>query len=94
MPEGYSRVLEAPKSIFWRGYGMLLSIFLFLSELGTCPQISYREEVWNIVEKFIFRNGVCWNSHTKAGFWQKNKAYEKSTPTSPHKYCSLEIEFS
>jgi hypothetical protein len=38
MPGGYSRVSEAKKAIFWSGYGPCLSIFLFLSELATCPQ--------------------------------------------------------
>jgi hypothetical protein len=33
-----SRVLKAKKTIFKSRYGMCLSIFLFLSELGTCPQ--------------------------------------------------------
>jgi hypothetical protein len=36
-PEGDNRVLKAKKTIFLR-YGMSLSIFLFLSELGTCFQ--------------------------------------------------------
>jgi hypothetical protein len=46
MPEKCSRVLEAKKTIFERGYGMCLSIFLILNELGTCPQ------------NLIFRRGV------------------------------------
>jgi hypothetical protein len=37
VPKGDSRVLKAKKTIFY-SYGMSLSIFLFLSELGTCPQ--------------------------------------------------------
>jgi hypothetical protein len=36
--KGDSRVLKAKKTILKSRYGMCLSIFLFLSELGTCPQ--------------------------------------------------------
>jgi hypothetical protein len=36
--KGDSRVLKAKKTIFKSRYGMSLFIFLFLSELGTCPQ--------------------------------------------------------
>jgi hypothetical protein len=38
VPEGDSRVLKVKKTILKSRYGMCLSIFLFLSELGTCPQ--------------------------------------------------------
>jgi hypothetical protein len=38
MPEEDSRVLEAKKAIFWSRYGLKNFIFLFLIELGTCPQ--------------------------------------------------------
>ena len=37
-PEGDSRVLKAKKTILKSKHGMCLSIFLFLTELGTCPQ--------------------------------------------------------
>jgi hypothetical protein len=37
-PKGVSRVLKAKKTILKSRYGMCLSILLFLSELGTCPQ--------------------------------------------------------
>jgi hypothetical protein len=38
MPEGYSRVSEAEKTIFWGMCGMSLFGFLFIGEIGTCPQ--------------------------------------------------------
>jgi hypothetical protein len=42
---------------------MSLSIFLFLSELGTYPQTLIptlgKKEVRNIEEKIIFHKGVC-----------------------------------
>jgi hypothetical protein len=38
MPKGDSRVLEAKKTIFLSRYRMSLFTFLFLDELGMCPQ--------------------------------------------------------
>jgi hypothetical protein len=38
VPERYSRVLEAKKTIFGGIYGMCLFGFLYISELGTCPK--------------------------------------------------------
>jgi hypothetical protein len=36
--KGDNRVLKAKKTIFLSRYGIFLSMFLFLSELGTCLQ--------------------------------------------------------
>jgi hypothetical protein len=38
VPERYSSVLEAKKTIFGCRYGLLEFKFLFLGELGTCVQ--------------------------------------------------------
>jgi hypothetical protein len=38
MPERDSRVSEAKKTIFGSRYGLSLFGFLFIGELGTCPQ--------------------------------------------------------
>jgi hypothetical protein len=76
-PKGDSRVLKAKKSIFWSRYGMCLSIFLFLSELGTCPQnlISTRGvEHW---EKNHFPQGGMLKFTYKGRFLTIKIAYEK-----------------
>jgi hypothetical protein len=38
MPEGHNRVSEAQKTFFFGTYGMSLFGFLFVGELGICPQ--------------------------------------------------------
>jgi hypothetical protein len=75
---------EGQKTIFKNRYGMSLSIFLFLSEVGTCPQnlISTRGvEHWG---KNHFLQGVCWNSHTKAIFWPKKRHIKNSWIENPN----------
>jgi hypothetical protein len=57
--EGDNRVLEAKKTIFWNLYGMGLIEFVFIDELGTCPQNLIFTRAWNIEKKIIFLNGVC-----------------------------------
>jgi hypothetical protein len=37
-PKGIAEFWKAKKTNFLSKYGMCLSIFMFLSELGTCPQ--------------------------------------------------------
>jgi hypothetical protein len=78
MPEGYSRPSEAPKSNFRRGYGMLLSIFLFVSELGTCPQNPIPRKCVEHVEKNHFPQGGMLKFTYKGRFLTNKKAYEKS----------------
>jgi hypothetical protein len=38
VPEGYSRVLEAKKTIFGGNFGIVLLGLLFIGKLGTCPK--------------------------------------------------------
>jgi hypothetical protein len=78
MPEGYSRPSEAPKTNFRRRYGMLLSIFLFLSELGTCPQNLIPRKGVEHVEKHHFAQGGMLKFTYKGQFLTNKKAYEKS----------------
>jgi hypothetical protein len=78
MPEGYSRHSEAWKPTFWRGYGMLLSILLFLSELGTCPQNLIPRICVEHVEKIHFPHGGMLKFTYKGRFLTNKKAYEKS----------------
>jgi hypothetical protein len=47
MPKEDYNVLEAKKSTFSSKFGMSLFGFLFVSELGICPQ-NIIQEVWNL----------------------------------------------
>jgi hypothetical protein len=63
-------VLEDKKTIFGRRYGLLDFKFLFLVELHTCVQNLMFTKVVKGWQKNIFHRRECWNSHTKAVFWQ------------------------
>jgi hypothetical protein len=77
MPEWDSTVLEAKKTIFWSRYGLRNFIFLFLVELGTCPQNlipTRRVEHW---EKNQFPQLGMLKFTYKGNFLTIKKAYGK-----------------
>jgi hypothetical protein len=76
-PEGDSRVLKAKKTIFKSRYGMCLSIFLFLSELGTCPQNLVPTRGVKHWEKNHFPQGGMLKFTYKGRFLTIKIAYEK-----------------
>jgi hypothetical protein len=76
-PKGDSRVLKAKKTIFQSRYGMCLSIFLFLIELGTCPQNLIPAKGVEHWEKNHFPQGGMLKFTYKDRFWTIKIAYEK-----------------
>jgi hypothetical protein len=77
MPERYSSVSEAKKTIFERGYGLCLSTFLFLSELGTCPQNLIPTGGVEHWEKIQFPQGGMLKFTYKGRFLTIKIAYKK-----------------
>jgi hypothetical protein len=77
VPKRDSKVLKAKKTSFLCKYGMCVSIFLLLSELGTCLQnlISTRGmEHW---KKKDFPQGIMLKFTYKGYFMTIKKAYKK-----------------
>jgi hypothetical protein len=95
MPEGYNRVSEAPKP-FFEGDMECYSPYSCsrYDMLGTCPQNLISRWGMEHCEKIHFPQGDMLKFTHKGWFLTPKKAYEKSTSTSPHMYCSPEIEFS
>jgi hypothetical protein len=83
-PNGDSRVLKAKKTIFKSRYGMSLSIFLFLSELGTCPQNLIRRGGVEHWEKNHFPQGGMLKFTYKGRFLTIKIAYEISWIENPN----------
>jgi hypothetical protein len=76
-PKGDSRVLKARKTILKSRYGISLSIFLFLSELGTCPQNLIPTRGVEHSEKNHFPQGGMVKFTYKGHFLTIKIAYEK-----------------
>jgi hypothetical protein len=77
VPERYSSVLEAKKTIFGRRYGLPEFKFLFLGELGTCVQNLIFIKVVESCQKFIFRKGGMLKFKYKEWLLSIKIAYEK-----------------
>ena len=64
-------LLGSKKTTSFNRYEKSLFKFVFLGELGTSPQNLMPTQGVEPWENHEFPQGVCWNSHTKATFWQK-----------------------
>jgi hypothetical protein len=57
MPKRYNRVLEAEKTTFWAIFRISLFTFLFVGELGMCPQNLISGKGVDHREKNVFLQG-------------------------------------
>jgi hypothetical protein len=73
VPERYSSVLEAKKTIFGLRYGLPDFTFSFLVELGTCVQNLIFTKV---AKKIIFRKGVA-EIHIQRPFFDNKNSIRK-----------------
>jgi hypothetical protein len=77
LPKGDSNLLGSKIVTFSSRYEMCILGFLFLGELGTCPQNLMPTQGVEPWENHQFHKGVRWNSHTKAVFFTIKIAYGK-----------------
>jgi hypothetical protein len=77
MPERYSSVLGAKKTIFGLRYGLWDFTFLFLVELGTCVQnLIFTKVVEGCQKKYFPQRGMLKFTY-KGRFLTTKIAYEK-----------------